>query len=307
MGAGRSDHRLRPSSSGSMRNLGDNKTPFLTNTVNIGRNFDEDERKPLDGGGPSAPRRTVSDESFGSSVVRSETRVDVGKVLVQSSLRPVSPQVVGVNGNSYSARVADGSQTGVGVGSGVGGSVSSRPNAWGVRKEVRGMGELESSMWCGQNTVSKFEQASALDKISSGRWQTKSVQNHLEVGAIMPLDSPNSLYRRENDSYEGNVNSTSEREYCETTLARHVERGLRIEERSQGDFKEILGVERVHSPVQNSVMFTNEGQPAYPDSRFGVSELSQPPEVNGRPKLKLLPRTKPLDVQESIVVDHRKV
>ncbi|XP_075523182.1 uncharacterized protein LOC142555919 isoform X2 [Primulina tabacum] len=55
---GRSDNRLRPASAGSARNL-DDKTPFLSHNAQIGRNFDEDERKPLDG--VSGPRRTISD------------------------------------------------------------------------------------------------------------------------------------------------------------------------------------------------------------------------------------------------------
>ena len=58
---GRPDYRSRPNSSPATRNF-DDKTPFLAHTVHIGRNFDEDERKPLDG--VSAPRRTVSDEKY---------------------------------------------------------------------------------------------------------------------------------------------------------------------------------------------------------------------------------------------------
>lgn len=297
---GRSDHRLRPSSSGSMRNLDDNKTPFLSSTANIGRHFDEDERKPLDGGASAPPRRIVSDESIGASVVRSEPRGDGGKVSGQPTL---GPQMGGVGGSSYSARVVEGGHSGVGVGVGV----SSRPNAWGVRKETRGMGDQGSSPWSGQSTVSKFAQASALDQISSGRWQTKPVQHQVDVEVIRPSDSPNSFYGRESEFSGGGVNFASEREYCEATLVRHVERGLAIEEGTRGGFKEMPGVERAHSPVQSSVLFTNEGQPAHPDGKHGGSLLQQPPEVSERPKLKLLPRTKPLDVQEPSAVDFRQV
>ncbi|KMS96557.1 hypothetical protein BVRB_8g201920 [Beta vulgaris subsp. vulgaris] len=297
---GRSEHRLRPSSSGSMRSLDENKTPFLTSTVNIGRNFDEDERKPLDGGA-SAPRRTVNDDSIGASVVRSEprvVRVDSGKLSGQPSLGPVAPQMGGVSGSSYSARVVEGGHSSVGV--------SSRPNAWGARKEPRGVGEPDASPWSGQSTVSKFAQASALDQISSGRWQTKPLQQQVDIEVIKPLDSRNSLYGRENDPYVGGVNFMSEREYYETTLVGHVERGLAIEEAGRGGFKEMPGVERVHSPVQSSVLFTNEGQPAYPDGKSGGPELQHPPEVGERPKLKLLPRSKPLDAQELSGIDYRQ-
>ena len=74
------DNRLRPSSSGSMRNssLGDNAL-FLGSNANIGRNFDEDERTPRDGG-PSAPRRIVIDDIIRGPSVRSEPTGDVGKV-----------------------------------------------------------------------------------------------------------------------------------------------------------------------------------------------------------------------------------
>ncbi|KNA13433.1 hypothetical protein SOVF_117010 [Spinacia oleracea] len=364
---GRSDHRLRPSSSGSMRNLDENKIPFLTSTANIGRNFDEDERKPLDGGA-SAPRRIVSDDSsIGVSVVRSEPRGDGGKFSGQPSLGPVAAHMGGGSGSSYSARVVDGGHSGVGI--------NSRPNAWGVKKEVRGS-EVGSSPWSGQSAVSKFAQASALDQISSGRWQTKPVQHQADVEVIRQSDSPNSLYGREGDFYGGGVNFASEREYYETTLvskfaqasaldqissgrwqtkpvqhqvdvevirqsdspnslygregdsyggsgnfasereyyentlARHVESSLVIEEGTHGGFKEVSSVERVHSPVQTSVMFTNEGQPAHPDGKYGGPLLQhpqpQPPEISERPKLKLLPRTKPLDVQEPSAVDYRQ-
>ncbi|KAL2924533.1 Thionin BTH7, partial [Bienertia sinuspersici] len=161
------------------------------------------------------------------------------------------------------------------------------------------------SSWSGQSTVSKFAQASALEKISSGRWQTKPVQLQVDVEVIRQSDSPNSLYGRESDSC-GSMNLVSDREYTEATLLKHVERGLAIEEGARGSFKDVSGVEMVHSPVQSPVLFTNDGQPAYPDSSCGGPLLQQPPEVSERPKLKLLPRTKPLDVQEPSIVDCRQ-
>ncbi|XP_021719585.1 uncharacterized protein LOC110687264 [Chenopodium quinoa] len=294
---GRSDHRLRPSSSGSIRSLDDNKTPFLTSTANIGRNFDEDERKPLDGGA-SAPRRTVNDDSSIGVSIRSDPRADGGKFSGQPSLGPVVPHTGGSGGSSYSARVVEGGHSGAGG--------SSRPNAWGVKKETRVVSDVGSSPWSGQSTVSKFAQASALDQISSGRWQTKPVQHQVDVEVIRSSDSPNSLSGRESDSYGGGVNISCEREYNDTTLVRHVGRGLALEDGVRGGFKEMPGVERVHSPVQNSVLFTNEGQPAHPDGKYGGPLLQQPPEVSERPKLKLLPRTKPLDVQEPSSVDYRQ-
>lgn len=176
--------------------------------------------------------------------------------------------------------------------SGVG--VSSRPNIWGARKEANAVGEVVSSTRSRQSLVSEFAQASALDKISSGRWQTNPVQNIVEVEVIRPLKSPNSFYAWEKDSYvNGGASFMSERRL-----------GIEV---NRGNFKEMHSGERVHSPAQNSVLFTDEGQPAFPNATFGASESPQPPEVSERPKLKLLPRTKPLEVQEAPVVVHSQV
>ncbi|KAJ6769687.1 hypothetical protein OIU79_020530 [Salix purpurea] len=57
----RPDHWVRPHSSPATRHC-DDKTPFLSRNIRIDRNFDEEERKPLDGF--SGSRRTFSDESF---------------------------------------------------------------------------------------------------------------------------------------------------------------------------------------------------------------------------------------------------
>lgn len=309
---GRSDHRLRPSSSGSIRNL-DDKTPFLTNSANIGRNFDEDERKPLDGA--LGPRRTVSDESFRAPSVRSEPRGEVGRLSGHQGLGPVVvPQVGGVSANSYSVRVVEGGHVGVNSRPLSGGNAGggSYPNAWGVRKETVAVAETVSSPWtAGQNTVSKFAQASALDQISSGRWQTKPIHQQADVEVIRRSESPNSLYGRENDSYTGvNVPIASERDYYEASLARHVERGLAIDEGFHGGVKEMPNVESMHSPIlsdgkdKSSVLYINEGQPAYPDSKYGGFESQPHAEGSERPRLKLLPRSKPVEVPEPSGIDY---
>lgn len=306
----RSDHRLRPSSSGSMRSL-DDKTPFLASSANIGRNFDEDERKPLDGA--LGPRRTVSDESFRTPVVRSEPRGEVGRFTGQHGLGPVVPQVGPVSANSYSARVVEGVHVGVNSRplSGGGGDSGLYTNAWGVRKEPVAVAETVSSPWTGQNTVSKFAQASAIDQISSGRWQTKPMHQPADIEVIRRSESPDGLYGRENGSYSG-VNFASEKEYHEASLVRHVERCLAVDEGFHGGVKEMSDVERVHSPAlsdgkeKSSVLYINEGQPAYPDARHGGSDSQLHAEVSERPKLKLLPRTKPLDAPELSTVDHKQ-
>ncbi|XP_074270097.1 uncharacterized protein LOC141593047 [Silene latifolia] len=304
-----SDHRLRPSSSGSMRNNSlDDKTPFLSTSANIGRNFDEDERKPLDGGS-SVPRRIVNDDIIRGPVVRSEPRMDVGRVAGgRESLG------LGVGGNSYSARVVEGGNSGA-VTLGV------RSNPWGVRKEVAGVGpvgavvnETVSNTWGGgQSTASKLAQASALDQISSGRWQTKPVHHQVDVEVIRQSESPSSLYVKESE-YFGGGGRGSEREFIDTTLVRHVERGLAIDDGVRGNFKEVPGVERVQSPrvfdgrEKSSVLFTNNGQPTYPEGKYVNSEplVHQEEKTPEKPKLKLLPRKKPLGVPEPSIVDYKQ-
>uniref|UniRef100_F6I237 Uncharacterized protein n=1 Tax=Vitis vinifera TaxID=29760 RepID=F6I237_VITVI len=108
---GRPDYRSRPNSSPATRNF-DDKTPFLAHTVHIGRNFDEDERKPLDG--VSAPRRTVSDENINVPLTRVEPKTDYtssGRLAGRQVSTPVS-QLPSASASSYSARLAEATQGG---------------------------------------------------------------------------------------------------------------------------------------------------------------------------------------------------
>ncbi|KAM1025177.1 hypothetical protein ACFX13_039089 [Malus domestica] len=67
----RANHRSRPHMSPTTRHS-DDKTSFLTHSVHIGRNFDKDERKPLDGG--SMPRRTINNDSIRVPLTRAEPK-----------------------------------------------------------------------------------------------------------------------------------------------------------------------------------------------------------------------------------------
>lgn len=195
--------------------------------------------------------------------------------------------------------------------SGGGGDSGLHTNAWGVRKEAVVVAETVSSPWTGQNSVSKFAQASAIDQISSGRWQTKPMHQPADIEVIRRSESPDGLCGRENGSYSG-LNFVSEKEYNGASLVRHVERCLAVDEGFHGGVKEMSDVERVHSPAlsdgkeKSSVLYINEGQPAYPDAKHGGSDSQLHPEVSERPKLKLLPRTKPLDAPEPFTVDHKQ-
>ncbi|OMO61490.1 hypothetical protein CCACVL1_23480 [Corchorus capsularis] len=312
---GRADHRPRPNSSPATRHF-DDKTPFLTNSVHIGRNFDEDERKPLDG--VSAPRRTISDESFRVPASRVELKPEsayAGRASGRYGSAPVSPLSSGA-GNSYSSMVSE--AVGVSSHSSWGNhgqaAFGSYPNAWAARKEVSAsVTEPVQSAWSEQTAVSKLAHASALEKVSSGRWQSKqSVQYQKDVDASKHSERENGLHSHGyDDKIYGRMNAVGGREYASATLARHVESGLNIED-GQGGRKEFPDYERnrtnsLEVKERKSTIHVEGIQPTRSDGKFGGSELpASPSEASERPKLKLLPRSKPLDNPESPVIDPKK-
>ncbi|WCJ20353.1 eukaryotic translation initiation factor-related [Euphorbia peplus] len=302
---GRPDHRARPNSSPATRHF-DDKTPFLSNTAHIGRHFDEDERKPLDGG--STPRRTVSDDGF-----RVMPRVELRPEPIPSGRSPVVAQM---SSRSYSGRVSEGGNVGVSV-SGMNVGQGSHTNVWAARKELAvGVSEPVQPAWSGTSVVSKLANASALEKVSSGRWQSKlSVQHQAEVEVIEHLEWEKDVVGlRGQDVYADNRNVVvAGGEYFDATLARHVERGLALEDGSQSGRKEYVDHERIkgslYSPLkEKSVSAHGERvQPFRADVRFSGSDLHAHETVE-RPKVKLLPRTKPLEGLEAPapVVDRKQ-
>ncbi|GAB4826795.1 hypothetical protein Ancab_033676 [Ancistrocladus abbreviatus] len=308
---GRSDHRLRPNSSGSIRNF-DDKTPFLSNSAQIGRNFDEDERKPLDG--LAGPRKSVIDDNIRSPPMLVEPKQDGGRFSGQQGSVSIL-QISGVNAGSYMGRVVQGDHMGIssrtqGSGSGGHAVTGSYPNVWTVRKEAVSVNETPSASWGGRSAVSKFAQASALDKVSSGRWQTKPVHQQADVEVIRHSELQGNLYTGENDFSSG-VNMMKEGEYHETKLAMDAERGLTIEDRIRSGVKGLPATDRVRSPVSDakertSVSYSNGGLSGNPDNKYGNSELQVSTEALDRPKLKLLPRTKPLDMSEASILDPKQ-
>ncbi|XVE87873.1 hypothetical protein DITRI_Ditri19aG0023400 [Diplodiscus trichospermus] len=296
---GRPDPRVRPNSSPATRHF-DDKTPFLTNSVPIGRNFDEDERKPLDG--VSSPRRTVRDDSFRVPANRMELKPEsayAGRVSGRLGSAPVSP-LPGGAWNSYSSRVSGAAYVGGSSQSPGGnhGQVASglHPNAWVTRKEVSvGVAEPVQSLSSEQSAVSKLARASALEKVSSGRWQSQQAIHYHE---------------------DMDVSKLSETESGDVTSARHVERGLDNEDGIQGGRKQLPEYERKRGPNYMEVkekksVIRGEGiHSTRSDGKFGGSEmqasLSMPSESSEWRKLKLLPRTKPLDNLESTVIDSKQ-
>ncbi|KAJ0017380.1 hypothetical protein Pint_10836 [Pistacia integerrima] len=317
----RPDHRPRPNSSPATRHF-DDKTPFLANAVHIGRNFDEDERKPLDG--VSAPRRTVSDESFRVPPSRVELKpesVSTGKVSGWTGLG-LESQVSNGAVNSYAGRVVEHTYVGVNSPNSRGNSrqvvSGSYPNAWTARKEVAvGVTEPVQSGWSGQSAVSKLAHASALEKVSSGRWQSKqSVQYQADVQVIKFSETDNGLHPKGHDDNAYNrMHVVGGRELSDATLAGHVERGLNIEESVEGARKEELDYERTAASTYVEVKerkykhYTDWVQSNLSDSKFVGSE-SLPvlhSEASERPKLKLLPRTRPLENLEPYVTNPMQV
>ncbi|KAK6932418.1 hypothetical protein RJ641_002042 [Dillenia turbinata] len=275
-------HRLRPGSSGSTRNF-DEKTPFFSHNTHIGRNFDEDERKPLDG--VSAPRRTFSDESIQAPVTRVETRVSSRQVATGGG-----SHFPGSSTGSHGLRYNEPSHPGLNPPNSVGGSY---PNAWTARKEAAAgvaVNEPVHSVWIGGSVpVSKFAQASALEKVSSGMWQTKLASlNQMESENVGHSEMPSGTMR-------GN-------EYYDASSARHAERSLTVEDGSRG-------YERVRSPVypeekDRGLVNYNDGVKMAPSIGSDLQQALAP-EVSERPKLKLLPRTKPSENLEPPAVDRQ--
>jgi hypothetical protein len=105
---------------------------------------------------------------------------------------------------------------------------------------------------------------------------------------------------------------TGGREYYDATLSRHAERGLTIDSNIQGVRKELPDYERARAPTNSELKerdltnFNDRRQPDHADGKFGgpESQSSTLSEPLARPKLKLLPKTKPVESLEPPVVDH---
>ena len=179
--------------------------------------------------------------------------------------------------------------------------------------------ELVQSAWSEQSAVSKLTHASALEKVFSGRWQSKlSLQYQQDIDVSKHSGTENGLHSPGyDDKMFRRMNAVGGREYSDMTLARHVEKGLNIEYGIQGGGKELPGYERNHGlnclevKEKKSVIYCEGVQSTRSDGKFGGSELqsslSAVSEASERPKLKLLPRTKPLDNLESPVIDPKQV
>ncbi|KAM0054366.1 putative plant specific eukaryotic initiation factor 4B [Helianthus debilis subsp. tardiflorus] len=289
---GRQDHRLRPGSAGAVRTY-DDKTPFLAHNVQIGRNFDEDERKPLDGG--SAPRRTVSDENIrGGTVVpvRQEPKSDyplAGNVPTRPATTPLSQFTGGSTGGSFAARFSEAanvssgtsrsyvksevgslgpSNSNVGVESKIRGP---SPNAWGPRKVAVGISESVAASWSAPDAATKLAHASALEKVSSGRWLSNQ-HKQTDVEVIRHPEPEAKIQSK------GNTHSTFSYSSADVSGGRSSSMNDRLPMARTSTHSDGVQVQPSHGGV------TLGG-----------------PESTERPKLKLLPRSKPIDSMEPLV------
>lgn len=263
---GRPDQRTRPNSSHTIRNF-DDKSLFLPHTANIGRNFSEDERKPLDG--HSAPRRMVSDDVFRVANSRLEVRAE--------SVLPGR----GASGG-WSAE-----------------SSGTQSNVWAGRKEVpvavvaAGSNEGGQSSWNAQQPpVSSLVHSSALEQVSSGRWQTKLlVPSQMGFDVVKHSEMEGRGYKGNNSHVANQGDGT---------------RGLVGEDGIQGgrslarEYEKLPGATYLDAKEVKGVPHTNYSD-VRPAGHF--VQPTAPSEVVERPKLNLLPRTKPIESVDKPVND----
>ncbi|KAL0353206.1 UNVERIFIED_CONTAM: hypothetical protein Sangu_0901900 [Sesamum angustifolium] len=300
---GRSDHRLRPASAGSSRNL-DEKTPFLSHSSHIGRNFDEDERKPLDGA--SGPRRTVGDDSFRAQTSRvGEPKTDnlpgarVGNRAASSPAYQISS---GLPGSSYAGRAVSGSY----------------PNAWGLGKETTIKKEPAPAAWSAPDAASKLAHASALEKVSSGRWSSKQHGPVKDAEVLGHTESEAEFEHNANNIYSkktyNRLDVAGDSKNYDIALVMHTERSLAIDDGIHGGGKEMPTYDRARSTIRvesyerNTSVAANGFQSLHPSGKSGGTQFQStlPSESSERPKLKLLPRSKPLENLE-LPVDYKQV
>ncbi|XP_073115494.1 uncharacterized protein [Elaeis guineensis] len=267
--AGKADHhRPRPGSAGGGSRAFDERPPvFLSDPSHIGRHFDEDERKPFDA---SSPSRRLAAPGPVRPAPPATARSDHKRLISSLATQPSS--AAPVSGFPPSS----------------GSNVGPAPNAWAARKE-----HVSEPL----PTTSRLAQASAVEKMSSGWWQSKPP----EVEAIR-FQETEVLVRRFGESVrivDGGDRDYERERMRSTVYSEAKERAL------MGFYAdEARDQERVRSPVysevkeRNAASLYDEGARSMSsEGRFSGPQLHQQGvvETSERPKLKLLPRTKTLE------------
>ncbi|KAJ6287565.1 hypothetical protein OIU78_005987, partial [Salix suchowensis] len=304
----RPDHWVRPHSSPATRHC-DDKIPFLSRNIRIGSNFDEEERKPLDGF--SGSRRTFSDESFQVAPRKVELMPALSVQLAGSHMAASAAEYHARRVHERAHVEMHLQNVGDTGGLRVGGSYA---KAWTVRRQlVMGIDEPLQPTWSETSAVSKLANASALEKVSSGRWQTNHSMHNQTNAEVEHLEMVKDIGNRGSEGYAYNrMNVAGATEISHAMLPRHVERGLAIEDWIPGHRKELADLDRDRAPLhselkeRNPLPHVDRDRLPCSDAKSGGSIAHPPvrPEASERPKVKLLPRTKPSEISELPVPHH---
>lgn len=289
---GRTDQRSRvsSSSSSSTRHFEDT-TSFLSHAAPIGRNFDEDERKPLDGM-PPGPRPTVGDDG---GVWASELKHHQQQQTPFSAAGRLSSQhqqvqdVVGSHGNGVPSAAA-----------------------WSMRKEsVNASQPLLQSASSVSTGASKLIHASAIEKVTSGRWHSRLQSTHHQAAYAEETDRGlNATGYYGDEKHTGAIAVVEQRRY-----ERHLINSSSEEIHGKGKDilldTELAGIhfcssdeKETNAPMHIGGAFQQgleEVRVASADPQYPV--LTQAFE---RPKLKLLPRSKPSETADQPHGGHKQ-
>ncbi|CAA6671907.1 unnamed protein product [Spirodela intermedia] len=234
---------------GAVRGL-EEGAPFLSH---IGRNFDEDERKPFDA--TSAPRRAVPS---GDDAVRSTRSVEARAQIHQQTLAPGRPASSPATQASPQAHHSFGGYV----------------------------------VWPG--AASRFAQASAIEKVTSGRWQSKpGMLNQIPDAEAVPLSETGGGDARFRENDVAAAEGGSQRRYGDRANFDRVYDRVRSpvysERRRRAYQAPIVNL----VPAENVTEALGDSNPSKPSS--GVGDGGNLPVE--RPKLNLLPRSQ--QVQQS--------
>ncbi|XP_041992738.1 uncharacterized protein LOC121743497 [Salvia splendens] len=254
------------------------------------------------GSSPSIPVSQLSTSSTGGSYA--------GKVVEVHNSKPNNQYLSGSLSYGSSYPVFGGN-----AGQAVAGS---HPNAWGIRKEASRMKEPVAAAWSAPDAETKLAHASALEKVSSGRWSSKQQINPRKDVAVLGRPetegkfeySSSNAYTRK--SYN-RLDVVADSDYQDNGLVMHAERSLTFRDGIHGGGKEApQSYERSKSAIR---VDSNEKYTAATVNGFQSIQSSLKPvgaefqlstELSERPKLKLLPRSNPLENIES-PSEHKQV
>ncbi|KAL0442877.1 UNVERIFIED_CONTAM: hypothetical protein Slati_2010400 [Sesamum latifolium] len=297
------------------------------------------DRGGFDRQGHGAIQWEVGDDGFRAQTSRvGEPKIDnlpgarVGNRAASSPAYQISS---GLPGSSYAGRVGEvhntrlNSQTFSGSRSygsnhpispgNAGQAVSgSYPNAWGLGKETTIKKEPAPAAWSAPDAASKLAHASALEKVSSGRWSSKQHGHPVKDAEVLGhTESEAEFEHNANNMYSkktyNRLDVVGDSKNYDIALVMHTERSLAIDDGTHGGGKEMPTYDRARSTIRvesyerNTSVPANGFQSLHPSGKSGGTQFQStlPSESSERPKLKLLPRSKPLENLE-LPVDYKQ-